>query len=512
MIMVLAMIPVVTLSTGAVDIPGDWDTFRDPKDYDKTEAFCPAAGYTYTADGFTIVPANYTDITPYLSISSKEKVNIKDGVYLEFRVDDYSYEASDHWISFSLWDTLNARPGNDKHGQGWLCLNRTPGQGAAGACQSFPEDVTKLFGQTTITPRVDEDGREIYTLEIEWDGNAYDIKVCGVTVGASATGVTDHLETLDPNGEFYVGIHMSATIKSGVAAGTITKFGTSKDDATVPTGSDKKDPEENRNLIADFEDCPAPEAGKPALLWDANKSSMNSDPLGSGVDIAAKGDMSYHFKMQSELAYFNWNIKGELSYKAEEYPVLAIMFRDFLHEGGSLWWYTGEFLGADDDHMLTWSAYGTGEDGQYSSIYGEDEEYTLIIIDLATAKDWGGRINGLRVDFASNYWENLDGEWDVCYMGMFDTVENAQKYADDYTGMSAVTEPEEESSSAPEESASAPEESASAPEETTAAPADTEAQTNASEKKGGCGSVVATGAAVAVLAAAAAAVALKKKD
>jgi hypothetical protein len=234
--------------------------------------------------------------------------------------------------------------------------------------------------------------------------------------------------------------------------------------------------------------------------------------MGSSLDITAKGDLSYHFKMRGNVGFVTWPIKQSLSYKAEEYPVLAIMFRDFLHEGGSLWWYSGDFLAADDQHMMTWSAYGDGSGGQYSAVYGEDEEYTLVIIDLATAKDWGGRINGLRVDFASNYWENLDGEWDVCYMGMFDTVENAQKYADDYTGMSAVTEPEEESSSAPEESASAPEESASAPEETTAAPADTEAQTNASEKKGGCGSVVATGAAVTVLAAAAAAVALKKKD
>lgn len=510
-IMVLAMIPVVTLSTGAVDIPGEWDTFRDPKDYDKTEEFCPAAGYTYTEDGFTIIPADYTDITPYLSISSKEKVNIKDGVYLEFRVDDYSYEASDHWISFSLWDTLNARPGNDKHGKGWLCLNRTPGQGGAGACQSFPEDVTKLFAQTTITPRVDDDGREIYTLEIEWDGNAYDIKVCGVTVGGSEAGVTDHLETLDSNGEFYIGIHMSATIKSGRAAGTITKFGTSADDATVPTGSDSKDPEENSNLIADFEDCPAPEAGKPALLWDASKSSMKSDPLGSGVDITAKGDMSYHFKMQSNLAYFNWGIKGELSYKAEEYPILAIMFRDFLHDGGGLYWYTGDVLGADGEHTKTWTVYGDGSGGEYSAIYGEEEEYTLVILDLSDVQDWGGRINGLRLDFANTYWEDQDGEWDICYMGMFDTVENAQKYADDYTGMSAVTEPEEESTE-PEESSDAADDTTAALDETTAAPADSEAQTDAADKKSGCGSVVATGAAVAVLAAVAAAVALKKKD
>jgi hypothetical protein len=509
--MVIAMVPVVTLSTGAVDIPGDWDTFRDPEDYDKTEAFCPAAGYAYTADGFTIVPADYTGITPYLAIQSKEKVNLKDGVYLEFRVDNYSYEA-DHWIAFTLWDTVNARPGNDRHGQGWLNLNRTPGQGGAGACESSSEKTSNRYGNVSITPRMDADGREIYTLEVEWTGGAYDIKVCGVTVGGSRAGVTDHLESLDPNGEFYVGIHMHSGVKSGVAAGTITKFGTSADDATVPTGSDSKEPEENLNFIADFEDCPAPEAGKPALLWDAAKSSMSGDPMGSSLDITAKGDLSYHFKMGGNVGFMTWPIKQSLSYRAEEYPVLAIMFRDFLHEGGSLWWYTGEFLAADEQHMMTWSSYATGKGGQYSAIYGEDEEYTLVIIDLSTAKDWGGRINGLRLDFASTYWEDQDGEWDICYMGMFDTVDNAMKYADDYTGMSAVTEPEEESgSAAPEESSTAPEESSSEPEESsTVAPV--ESETKAPEKKGGCGSVVATGAVVAVLAAAAAAVALKKKN
>jgi hypothetical protein len=307
---------------------------------------------------------------------------------------------------------------------------------------------------------------------------------------------------------------MHSGVKSGVAAGTITKFGTSADDATVPTGSDSKEPEENLNFIADFEDCPAPEAGKPALLWDAAKSSMSGDPMGSSLDITAKGDLSYHFKMGGNVGFMTWPIKQSLSYRAEEYPVLAIMFRDFLHEGGSLWWYTGEFLAADEQHMMTWSSYATGKGGQYSAIYGEDKEYTLVIIDLSTAKDWGGRINGLRLDFANTYWEDQDGEWDICYMGMFDTIDNAKAYADNYTGMDAVTEPESESetdaaTNAPEETTANADESGDASEETTVASEETTVAT--SEKKG-CGSVVATGAAVAVLAAAAAAVALKKKN
>ncbi len=422
---------------------GKWDTYRDPEYEGLTENFHPAAGYTYTADGFTIVPADYTDIQPYLAIQSKEKVNLKDGVYLEYRVDDFSYEAANHWIAFTLWDTVNARPGNTTHGKGWLGLIRTPGEGGTGMCQSFAEAMISQFGQTDVSPLVDEDGREIYTLEIEWKDGVYDIRVCGVTVGASATDVTGYLETLDPDGEFYVGIHMYAAIQSGTAAGTITKFGTSAADATVPVGSDSKEPEENLNRVADFEDCPAPEPGQPALLWNAAKTSMVDDPVGTNLEITAKSDLSYHFKMKGELGYMRWDIKNSLSYRAEEYPVLAILFRNFRHDGGSLYWYAGDIVNADSDHMLKWSSYADGVSGQYSAVYGEKGEYTLVMIDLNGANDWKGRINGLRLDFSSEYWQERDGEWDICYMGMFDTVDNARAYATDYTDKAETTDPEE---------------------------------------------------------------------
>ena len=98
------------------------------------------------------------------------------------------------------------------------------------------------------------------------------------------------------------------------------------------------------------------------------------------------------------------------------------------------------------------------------------------------------------------------------------TPEEGQEYV---TGMEdEETEPEdtsaaEETTVATEETTVADaEETTVAEEETTVAAEVTtaEAKTEAPAKEGGCGSVVATGAVVAVLAAAAAAVALKKKD
>jgi len=104
------------------------------------------------------------------------------------------------------------------------------------------------------------------------------------------------------------------------------------------------------------------------------------------------------------------------------------------------------------------------------------------------------------------------------------TPEEGQEYVTDMED--EETEPEDtsaaEETSAPAEETSAPAEETSAPAEETTAPAEettaaaeessSEAKTEAPAKEGGCGSVVATGAVVAVLAAAAAAVALKKKD
>ncbi len=95
--------------------------------------------------------------------------------------------------------------------------------------------------------------------------------------------------------------------------------------------------------------------------------------------------------------------------------------------------------------------------------------------------------------------ENRGSEFTLISIDMFATMEDA-------LGATGETMPETE---APTEKPTEPEETTTEPEDSSAADSETEAPK--AEKKG-CGSVVATGAAVAVLAAAAAAVALKKKD
>ena len=107
--MLLAMIPLSLTTVGAADIKGDWTTYRFANEYDDPNAevdpdeeptiYKPEAGYTYTDEGFTIVPADYKDTTPAMSVVTKEPQPIKDGIYLQFCIDDYSYDGGTAWYA-----------------------------------------------------------------------------------------------------------------------------------------------------------------------------------------------------------------------------------------------------------------------------------------------------------------------------------------------------------------------------------------------------------------------------
>ncbi len=97
-VMLLTMFPVAVLTIGAADIEGDWTTYRSADEYETPEEgeepiiYKPEAGYEYTSEGFTVVPADYKDTTPFMTVQTKEKQSIKDGIYVEFRIDDFSYD------------------------------------------------------------------------------------------------------------------------------------------------------------------------------------------------------------------------------------------------------------------------------------------------------------------------------------------------------------------------------------------------------------------------------------
>ena len=525
----LCLLPASVIPAAAVDLEGDWTVSRRANDYKDPDPvtgeehiYCPAPGYEYTGEGFTTRPANYDNTTPFFNVQTKEKHSLKDGLYLQFRIDDFSYGGedgtADHWIALSLWDRLGLGPGGTKYGSGFISLLRGPGEGGETWAQSCPslidtEEQKGFFNVASshfFTPDVDEEGREIYTFEVQWNVSAYDIKICGTTYTTCAE-VTNHLESVDASGDYHVGITLNSGVKGGVGSLTILKYGNSEADATTPVGSDSAEPEPNINIIAPLADSSTIPAGQPALLWDV--TTMGSAG-GTNLEMTAQGDNSFHVVASQVQAYFDWNIKRTLSYKAQDFPVYAILFRNYWNASGEVWYCTEDVLKPKSDCRVLWSIYDE------TGFEYEDENgniYSLITVDLSEEEQWKERINRFRITF------NMDDitdselcEWDICYMGAFRSVEDAKAYGYAYLNVDpdatqSVTEESTESQTA--EVTDEGETTAAATEETpTQAPAGVPDESETTEEKKGCGAVVSVSAASMLLLLCASAAVLRRKE
>lgn len=431
----------------AVEVSGDWIVYRQANDYPEVDpdsseqpSYKPAPGYEYTNEGFTTIPADYTGTNPYFNVQTKDKQNIKEGIYLKFRVDDFSYKGktgnADEWIALSLWDRENLAPGQLDYGSGMICLIR--GDGADGAVKASPY-LTRMNTETTpgtwkgagsesiITPEKDGQGREIYTLEIEWVNGAYRISVCGVALNGG-DAITELLESLNEYGDFYVGVSFYSGEKDGTAAMTILEYGTSKDNASVPVGNDSKEPEENVNIVADMMDASLIGTNQPALYFDAAHYTVQDT---SNIRLTPMGDNSFHAEVAANPSFFSWNIKRNTSYAVEDFPILAIMVKEFWGNG-ILWYQCGDIINPTTGKTVKFDAF---TDGKFFSGEGF-EDYTLILIDL---NDLGsGRINGFRVDI-----HGVDlsfPEFEINYMGCFRSTDEATAYAEQYLGTSTGKE------------------------------------------------------------------------
>ena len=522
-VMVLTMIPVMAISSSAAEVEGDWTVWRDPEKYEDVEdgeAIKPDPGYEYTDEGFSTICPDYTNYTPQFTVQTKEAQPLKEGFYVQIRIDDYPYGGedgnADHWINFNISDREGVKPGNIDFGNNWLSLIRGAGAGSA-AAQSFLTTMTTdekvgsfaLQAAPQIEIPMDDEGHEIYTFEVAYDGANYELKINGVVV--SNETISTALNTWIESGEYYVGITLHAGVPDASASMTILKYGKSAEDAATPVGSDSMEPEENMLNFAEIADPSTVETNKPALLWDA--TTLTTDPTGVDIKLTAQGDNSYHVIATGGAPYWQWGIKADKSYSIKDFPVFSMVLKNFWGDNGGVYFCAGGVMSSRDDYKTSWNIFDEG-----CMMFGEDEEYSLVVIDFAYLEvidellmEKGGRIHNVRPFFSVT--DTTDPEiceWDVMYMGWFRSVEEAQQYAIDRLQMAPVTEaPETEApeTEAPETNATVDTGAADTGAADTKAPETTAAATAAE----GCASVVGFGA-VAVLAAAAAFVALKKKD
>ena len=437
--MLFALIPVAEVTSHAAK-EGMWTTYRFANNYCPPDCDCggtdiypPEVGYEYTNEGFTVIPAEWRTTAAHMAVVTHETQEIKWGVYLQFRVDDFSYGGdigADHWMVLSLSTQEKFQPGSTAYGGGWMALLRGDGDGEALAIPHLTDPKTESFGGSFIplgggkeiaVPR-DNQGREIYTLEITWDGSAYEMKVNGVVMGGT-DDTTKLLEKLSARGEFYLGVGMMSAEKAGTAALTILKYGTCEADATVPVGDDSKEPQSEDECGYGYPKPHDPHSvplNQPAILWSPETYTIKTE-----TDfLSINSDNTWHVKNTEEFAFFPWTPKPSWNYDAQDFPVFGILLRNFGVYDGTLWYAAGDYLGPTDGLTVPFSVY----DGEF---YGENGEYVFVPVDLTGL--WEGRINTVRLDVIIV--DQSAREFDICFAGMFRSTDEAYAYAEAYLGI-----------------------------------------------------------------------------
>ena len=175
--------------------------------------------------------------------------------------------------------------------------------------------------------------------------------------------------------------------------------------------------------IADPDTVPV---NTPAILWDPETYGLPwvengivscvQSQAGTRVD-----DYTWRIVLTDHRPSVYVKAEYNLSYAAEDFPVVGILFYNMWMDTGSLEYAAGDVLTTTEANRVSFSVY----DGRF---YGWDEEYVFIPIDLTGL--WSGRINALRVEL--NHMEDCSASFELCFMGMFRSAEEAYAYATEW--------------------------------------------------------------------------------
>jgi len=294
--MLLSLIIVGGVPGAAVD--GDWDVIGAAPQYeaDWEGGFTPVPGYEYTEEGLHMIPAEWSSTTPYGRIQTRSKVDLKEGIYVLIRVDDFTY-AGDKWFNYFIWDSTKINHGVtdiERWGQGVQTLIRPSNAGANGepgtvsGVSWFTGGFTSggVSNMTADAEKKDADGKPLLALTVTWDGCTYSVDVNGAQAPQK---VIDYMNNKwgGNESEAYIGLTLQNSNKGGTLEATVLKFGTSAENATIPYGDDCKEPES-------FDDYMVPETPTPLDVYvgadDLVNASVNVGRI-SGAKLSK--DSSY---------------------------------------------------------------------------------------------------------------------------------------------------------------------------------------------------------------------------
>ncbi len=464
---------------------GEFDTYAaKSQDLEHTTTYGDVPGYTYTDDGFKMIPGEWTDSVPYATVQSKNAYDFREGIYIQIRVDEFTYSASDMWLAFSLWDSENVQIGmsGDDYGHGVQVLMRIKGgenktendpstwAGAISDIQWYDttDIATSKFSLVKQSPedkalfenRFDENGNPIFTLEIKWDQKSGLGKVFINNSPAPDKFnqmFTEYFASSD-NYRSFVGFTMCNNVMGGTAACTVTHFGTSREDACTPSGDDYKMPEIFTNQYAEISDPYVIPEGLPAIWLDGSDRNSAGMPTVLHGSAALKDDNSINITVGDNggSAFVRYRVAPETSFDINDFSTVLVITRNLC---------TCEYTDINYDCVIdeldkccvckekikiNVYAGDTTSDGMNNSknAYVDNSEvfydpdgnsYLSFISDfydpLNTGNDdaLSGRIHGVRLDFYNIKDSFLQrNNFDICLVAFFRTTEDAQAFYSEY--------------------------------------------------------------------------------
>ncbi len=458
--MLFSLAAVMAIPTAAVD--GDWHITPGLSDGDDDDDWgndsYSGPGWEYTDRGFHLIPTTaWENDTPWGSVQTKNKVDLKEGVYLEIEIDNFTYK-SDKWFNLNIWDSTGIAPGdgNPKYGEGVQTLmrpsdysaNGTPGPvtGAAWYYKEFTAGGASNF--VADQNKTTEAGHPILCMTLTWNGSTYALDINGAAAPAAVINFMN--EKWGGNeSEAYIGFIGQNSHKGGTVEFTITKFGTNKNSATVPMGDDSEEPVDNYAPPADIADPDTVPENEPAIFLNADKEngdSKNKPGASNGGYSTVNDDFSIHVIAESSgLTAANYSVKKTVSYDIQDFPVAITLTKNFCScgnedgscdafESATYYIMYGDVLEATP----AWHTSVLNMSYNSYSIPAEDgsiDTYLYFFCDFSEEfpEPLEGRINGLRFD-VTGIDLNTEGRnvFDVMFTAFFRNTDEAEAFVVQY--------------------------------------------------------------------------------
>ncbi len=453
LIMVVSVLSVFTVVAEAAQ--GEWNVYSIKREYkEEYEADRRSiAGYEYTDEGLHMIPADWSTSTPYATFQTRDKVNLRDGVYMKVRLDNYTY-GGDGWLGFGVNQfQIDEFPENedevgDPNVMALIRLNANT-KNVNFLQVNCSETESKAVNGNKAINEFDDQGRVILTYQITWDEDSgYMITANGLDIPTEiASKFTEMFDSEENNGMGYVQFALFSGNKGGTVECTVLKFGTCEEDAETPVGGDRQDPVNYINEIADMADASDIPLGEPAIRLNGNRDT--SDLLTriklSGSSLTVMDDNAARIKCITPKISAEFKVDYGVSYNIKDFPYVLVIVRNLcnctyndLDYDGELdkvcahtesiraFVLAGDIIAADEN-------YTVGAQILYDTLYKDEDGnvYNAFIVDCAALITGGldGRINGIRIDISEIKTTDADrNNFDIYEIAYFRGDNEAQEY------------------------------------------------------------------------------------